>query len=104
LTGELSAVGVIAGGVLVGFTVSDHRVIIRRPVVRQRTGYSDSQRDRLEKKGEFPQRVQLGERAVGWYEDEVDQWIRARVRGRGRTLSEQHGGRSIEPPSASPAK
>jgi prophage regulatory protein len=62
------------------------RKIIRRRVVRERTGYSDTQRWRMEKKGTFPARVQLSETAVGWYEDEIDEWIRNRVRGAGRSM------------------
>jgi predicted DNA-binding transcriptional regulator AlpA len=43
---------------------------------------SDSQRDVLEAKGEFPQRVQLSERAVGWVEAEIDDWCAARIAAR----------------------
>ncbi len=32
----------------------------------------------LIKSGEFPKQVSLGARAVGWYEDEVDEWVRNR--------------------------
>src|SRR5215510_510009 len=71
-------------------TMSDFRAIIRRPLVRQRTGYSNSTIDRLEKTEEFPKRVQLGERAVGWYADEIDAWITSRVRGFGRRLPTRH--------------
>jgi prophage regulatory protein len=58
------------------------RTIIRKREVTRRTGYSGTTIWREEKADRFPQRVQLSERAVGWYEDEVDAWIRARVRGR----------------------
>lgn len=56
------------------------RIIIRKPEVRRRTGYSDSQIWRLEQFGEFPARVKLGPMAVGWYEDEVDLWVETRER------------------------
>lgn len=55
---------------------------IRRPTVRQRTGLSDSQCDVLEDRGEFPRRVLLSERAVGWVEAEVDRWCADRVAAR----------------------
>src|SRR5215475_11620853 len=71
-------------------TMSDFRAIIRRPLVRQRTGYSNSTIDRLEKTNEFPKRVQLGERAVGWYADEIDAWITSRVLCFGRRLPALH--------------
>lgn len=34
----------------------------------------------LMKEKKFPQRVRLGVRAVGWYEDEIDQWLADRER------------------------
>jgi prophage regulatory protein len=60
--------------------------IIRKPEVRRRTGYSNTTIWREEKAGRFPRRVQLNPEAgprggVGYYEDEVDEWIRRRVRG-----------------------
>ena len=60
------------------------RRIIRKPEVCRRTGYSPVQLWRLEKQGLFPYRVQLSPMAVGWYEDEVDEWIRSRVRQGGK--------------------
>lgn len=60
------------------------RKILRKPAVRQRTGYSDSQIWRLERAGQFPKRVQLGPMAVGWFEDEIDRWVADRVRGFGK--------------------
>jgi prophage regulatory protein len=33
---------------------------------------------RMENRGEFPRRRQIGGGVVGWLESEVDQWIRAR--------------------------
>jgi prophage regulatory protein len=60
------------------------RRIIRRPEVRRRTGLSDSQTWRLERAGNFPARIQLGPLAVGWFEDEVDDWVRSRIRAGGR--------------------
>jgi len=61
------------------------RSIIRKRAVHQRTGLSDSTIWRLEKAGDFPARIQVTEAgAVGWYEDEVDAWVRDRVRGPGK--------------------
>jgi predicted DNA-binding transcriptional regulator AlpA len=59
--------------------------IIRKKVVFQRTGLSDTTIWRMEKAGDFPRRVQLTDAgAVGWVEAEVDQWIHDRVRGCGK--------------------
>jgi predicted DNA-binding transcriptional regulator AlpA len=62
------------------------RRIIRPRETSQRTGYSISQIWRMERRDEFPQRVQLGPNAVGHYEDEVDEWIRSRLRGGARPV------------------
>jgi prophage regulatory protein len=55
--------------------------ILRRAEVRYRTSIGDSLIDRLETRGEFPSRIVLGKRAVGWFEDEIEQWINTRERG-----------------------
>jgi prophage regulatory protein len=60
------------------------RRIIRKPELRKRTGLSDSQIWRLEQVKKFPARLQLGPFAVGWLEDEIDDWIYSRVRAGGR--------------------
>ncbi len=38
---------------------------------------------RWERDGLFPARVQLGPRRVGWYEDEIDEWLKSRPRVNG---------------------
>jgi predicted DNA-binding transcriptional regulator AlpA len=61
------------------------RNIIRRAEVRKRTGLSDTTIWRHEKNGQFPHRVQLTEAgSVGWFEDEIDQWIHGRIRAGGK--------------------
>jgi prophage regulatory protein len=56
------------------------RRIIRKPEVVRRTGYSAVQIWPLERDGLFPKRVQIGPMAVGWYENEISEWILSRVR------------------------
>jgi prophage regulatory protein len=63
-----------------------HRRIIRPKVTSERIGYSLTQLWRLERDGKFPRRVRLSPHAVGHFEDEVDDWIRNRVRGAGRQV------------------
>ena len=53
--------------------------ILRKPEVVDRVGYSAMHIWRLERDGKFPRRIQLGPNAIGWIEDEVDDWIRAKV-------------------------
>ena len=53
--------------------------ILREPVVKRRTSLSRTTRWRLERKGKFPQRLQLSDNAVGWRESEIDLWIENRT-------------------------
>lgn len=49
-------------------------------LVEERTGFKRAHIYSLMKEKKFPQRVRLGVRAVGWYEDEIDQWLADRER------------------------
>ncbi len=53
--------------------------IVRRKELRHLVGYSPAHIDRLEKAGQFPKRVELGPGAVGWVDEELQEWIKARV-------------------------
>ena len=57
-----------------------NRRILRRAAVEARTGFKRAHIYSLMKDKKFPQRVRLGVRAVGWYEDEIDQWLAGRER------------------------
>lgn len=54
--------------------------ILRRPEVEARTGLCRSGIYQKMAEGGFPRPVRLGLRAVGWYESEVSEWIRERVK------------------------
>jgi prophage regulatory protein len=56
------------------------RKVIRWKVVREATGLSRTAINDLEAANDFPQRIQLGPRAVGWFEEEVATWIDTRRR------------------------
>ncbi|OWB29463.1 AlpA family transcriptional regulator [Xanthomonas oryzae pv. oryzicola] len=56
------------------------RRILRRSEVEVRTGFKRAHIYSLMKDKKFPQRVRLGVRAVGWYEEEIDQWLAERER------------------------
>jgi predicted DNA-binding transcriptional regulator AlpA len=45
--------------------------IIRGPEVDRLTGVHESARNRLESAGQFPRRVKITDKAVGWVEGEV---------------------------------
>lgn len=63
--------------------------IIRLPDVIQKTGLSRSSIYLQMTKGSFPQSISLGDRAIGWVEEEVEQWIDARISAsKSRSLNE----------------
>lgn len=53
--------------------------VIRLPAVIRMTGLSRSTIYLHMSKGFFPQSVSLGERAVGWVESQIDQWLDERI-------------------------
>ena len=59
------------------------RVIIRKRDIELRTGLCYVTLWRKGLRGEFPEPIRLGPKAVGWFADEVDEWVRNRVRGKG---------------------
>jgi prophage regulatory protein len=60
---------------------SDLPRIITRKELRLIVPYSPQHILRLEKRGKFPKRVQIGSRRVGWYVAEVEAWLSSRSRG-----------------------
>jgi len=52
--------------------------ILRLPAVKARTGLSRSSIYSLMALGAFPAAYALGDRAVGWRDDEIDHWIASR--------------------------
>lgn len=56
------------------------QAILRINDVRARTGLSRSEIYRREALGQFPRRVSLGARSVGWPSEEIQAWIEARIR------------------------
>jgi prophage regulatory protein len=54
-------------------------IILRLPEVKKRTGLSRSTIYVRISEGSFPSSINLGCRAVGWLENEVEEWIKSRV-------------------------
>lgn len=52
--------------------------LLRFEAVRDRTGLSRSTIWRLERRGLFPRHRQISLNAVGWIEDELNDWIQTR--------------------------
>lgn len=64
--------------------LSKSMCVLRFPAVQIKIGgYSRMHVDRLEKAGKFPKRVKLGENSVGWFEHEIDAWLKAKASARG---------------------
>ena len=59
-------------------TVSPAR-LITKVELRQLVPYTPQHILRLEKRGRFPRRIQVGPNRVGWLLSEVESWIAARV-------------------------
>ena len=51
----------------------------RRTSLEEMLGISRSTIYRMMKVGEFPRPTKLGRRAVGWREDEIEQWLRGKA-------------------------
>lgn len=51
---------------------------LREPQVFDITKLSKTTRWRLEKKGHFPKRRKLSPNAVGWLENEINDWLQSR--------------------------
>ena len=56
-----------------------HRTIWRLPDVMAQTGLSRSTIYSLVSQQKFPKQIKLGPRAVGWVENEIVDWIEARI-------------------------
>lgn len=53
--------------------------IIRLPAVKEKTGLSRSSIYLRMTKEEFPRSISLGDRAIGWLEADIEQWLDDKV-------------------------
>ena len=53
--------------------------ILREREVKHITGLSRVTRWRMEQRGEFPRKIRLAQRCVGWSASEVMDWLKARA-------------------------
>ena len=58
--------------------------ILRRKKVEKRVGLSRSTIYLKIQEGSFPKPINLGPRAVGWIENEIDNWLMDRIESRDR--------------------
>lgn len=61
--------------------------VLRLPEVRRMTGLSRSSIYELQADGRFPRSIKLGERAVGWLEQEVREWLARRIEASRTTVA-----------------
>ena len=54
--------------------------VLRLPSVKELTGLSRSTIYLRIKNGEFPKPISLGDRAVGWLEKDVDDWLDQKIK------------------------
>ena len=65
--------------------------IIRLPKVMSRTGLSRSTIYLRISQGSFPTPVSLGGRAVGWIEEEIQEWLQLQIDSSRNVASEKGG-------------
>lgn len=61
-------------------SLSTRRSILRLPDVIRLTGFRRTSIYEMIKKGEFPNSHKIGPRAKGWDSDEIDNWIKERLK------------------------
>ena len=66
--------------------MSNQLSILRRKQVEKRTGLKRSTIYLYIQEGTFPRPINLGERAVGWVESEIEDWLAARIEKRDNGL------------------
>lgn len=54
--------------------------ILRLPTVKEKSGLSRSTIYLRIKKGDFPKPISLGDRAVGWLENDIDDWLDKKIK------------------------
>ncbi|MFC4160406.1 helix-turn-helix transcriptional regulator [Chitinimonas lacunae] len=56
-----------------------HPVVLRLPQVKERVGLSRATIYLRMQDGTFPGQINLGGRAVGWLESDIDEWLEAQI-------------------------
>ena len=54
--------------------------VLRLPAIKEQTGLSRSTIYLRIKKGNFPKPISLGDRAVGWLEKDINDWLEQRIK------------------------
>ncbi|MEI7670316.1 MAG: AlpA family transcriptional regulator [Pseudomonadota bacterium] len=59
--------------------MQEKKRFIKLPETEKRTGYKRASIYKKIKEGKFPSPYPLGDRAVGWLESDIDNWIEERI-------------------------
>src|SRR5579863_6548213 len=68
-----------------------NRRVLRLPQAMEKSGLGRDSIYRLGNMGRFPKPIKLGQRASGWFEDEIDAWLDQRAAERDNLLGERDG-------------
>lgn len=60
--------------------------VIRKPELFSKLSLSDATIWRLERAGKFPKRIQLGGNSVGWFANEIEDWLEQKSQDRTRRI------------------
>lgn len=64
--------------------------ILRLPAVKARTGLSRATIYARMSQGTFPKQIPLGERAVGWVEGEIEEWLARQIEQGRKVRQDRH--------------
>lgn len=62
-------------------STNPRRRVLRRPIVEERVGLARSTIYKLIGLGQFPEPIRLCTNAVGWLEEDIENWLASRQRG-----------------------
>ena len=65
------------------------RSILRLPAVIERTGLGRSNIYLKMSLGAFPRSISLGDRAVGWLEEDINRWVESRIEASSKKLGKR---------------
>ena len=65
--------------------------MLRLQEVMARTTLSKSTIERMERSGDFPSRVKIGRRVVGWRSDDLEAWMAALEPAHSTVVEPPHG-------------
>jgi prophage regulatory protein len=59
--------------------LSPNERVIRFPELKERIGFSRSHIHNLISQGKFPKQIKIGDRASGWLNSQISEWLEQRI-------------------------